>query len=129
MSQGWETLGDYLFSELKSDFEKMGDGRYNLIFGPIVIDEHGAIAYYDYQGIQLVDVKIERIEQSFVAKQLDEKVRVLISSAPAFKPATIMGKPVPCAIFGIFGAGMDNDKSGATILVKDHRATIHLKKK
>ena len=122
----WETLGDYLFENLKADFEQLEDGKYNMLFACVVIDEQGNIAYYDYSGIQQFGLPLQEGEKPFVAGNMNNKVFKLMSDAPRFTPATIQGDPVPCNLFGVFGSGMNTNKHGTYILVKDHKASLQI---
>lgn len=122
-----EMLGQYLFNNLKEDFEQLEDGKYNMLFSSMVIDSKGQLAYHSYGGIQRFGEILQEGEQPYMASHLDEKVLKLLYNAPQYKPATIGDQAVPCEFTGVWGVGYGHPKSHAYIEVKNHEASIHFK--
>lgn len=119
----WSSLGEYLFNNLKDDFEEMADGKYNLPFANMVIDEKGELVYYQYSSIQQFDVPWQEAEKLGTANHLDNKVKSLMYKAPMFKPAKVDGQNVPCKFYGLWST-QSSDKTHGYVLVENRKARI-----
>lgn len=122
-----ETLGEYLYEHLKDDFDKLDDGRYNMLFNFSIIDEHGSLAYHSYSGIQRLGEILSPDGHPYMATHMDNKVLQLLYDAPKFTPAILNGQKVPCEFVSIWGIGYNHPKSHAVVVVKNHQAKIEFK--
>ena len=123
----WNNLGEYLFHHLKDDFEKLDDGKYNMLFANMVINEKGELVFYDYSGIQRFGEEYNEAEGPYLASHMDNKVVFLLYNAPKFTPAKIDGKNVPCSFFGLFNTGAQPSLHGSYVIVENHSAKVFYK--
>lgn len=105
-------IKEYLLSNMKDEIAKLDDGSYVLHLDNIVMDERGAIVYYEYNGLtgakpfaQAPPGQEEKNIAPEVSKSTNDefgkKVSALMENAPLHGPANFKGYPVPYLINSI----------------------------
>jgi len=99
-------IKEYLLSNMKNEIAKLDDGNYVLHLDNIVLDENGAIVYYEYNGItgakpfaqappgQEGMNKAPKVSKA-VANEFEKKTGILIDNAPRHGAAYFNGNAVP----------------------------------
>lgn len=86
----------YLFTELKTELDKLEDGGYVLNIDRMVIDDKGNLAYYENKGIELLKLPIDKnpILKEDTKETINTRLTDMLNNSVKFKPAQQNGKPV-----------------------------------
>jgi hypothetical protein len=109
-------LDAYLFSKLHKELERLENGSYIIDIKHVVIDEQGAIAYYESNGIKLFmgTNQPKPLINDDVRAAIDRGVVDAINAQLKFVPALKNGKPVPVRL----------SIGNYQIDVRDHKAML-----
>ncbi len=90
-----KSLDDYLINKVKTDpnLKWIDEGLLRLYLHYIILDEKGKVVYYSFDGL-----KYRMKDQTVRSLNYDSIIDTLLTTAPAFKPATLNGKKVPVLI-------------------------------
>jgi beta-lactamase regulating signal transducer with metallopeptidase domain len=107
---------EYLFSKLQPELNKLDDGAYGFKVNRVVIDDRGAIAYYEEQGIEkYIELYAQGRDISKNLKEaIQKKMAEALNTSVKFTPAQKDGRAINARV----GVGIYN------ILVKHHKATL-----
>jgi beta-lactamase regulating signal transducer with metallopeptidase domain len=109
-------LGEYLFSEVQSDLNKLDDGFYTFNVNRVVIDDQGRIAYYEDKGISQFREPYEKgpMMSQALKNVIDKKIEAALNTNQKFAPAVKDGKAINARV-----AVRSYD-----IVVKQHKAIL-----
>ncbi|MBS1690329.1 MAG: hypothetical protein JSS96_16480 [Bacteroidetes bacterium] len=104
-SFSYDGIKEYLLSNLSSELSKLEDGYYMLSVNNVVINEEGAIVYYEYGGLRGTSnsyppkphPEVNPATSEAVGKRVDE----LLNDAPKHEPAYYKGNAVPFLVTGV----------------------------
>ncbi|MGN6567450.1 MAG: M56 family metallopeptidase, partial [Flavipsychrobacter sp.] len=96
---------EYLLSNLSSELSKLEDGYYMLNVNNVVINEDGAIVYYEYSGLKGTSnsypPKPHAEVDSATSDAIGRRVGTLLDNAPKHDPAYYKGNAVPFLVTGV----------------------------
>lgn len=98
-------IKEYLLSNLSSELSKLEDGYYMLNVNNVVINENGAVVYYEYGGLKGTSnvyppqphPEIDSATSDAIGKRIGE----LLDNAPKHDPAHYKGNSVPFLVTGV----------------------------
>jgi len=104
-SFSYDGIKEYLLSNLSSELSKLEDGSYMLSVNNVVINEDGAIVYYEYGGLRGTSnsypPKPHPEVDSATSDAIGKRVGELMDNAPKHDAAHYKGNAVPFLITGV----------------------------
>jgi hypothetical protein len=90
------SFDEYLFTNLKTELDKLDDGAYAFNVNKLVVDDAGNIAYYEAEGISVFmnphDKKV--LIREDLRHEINNKLIASLEMSVKFKPALKDSKPV-----------------------------------
>jgi len=113
---GFKDIEQYIFAQLQPQLNKLENGEYNFNIERVVLNDQGKVAYYEANGISVYTAPYEkeRIIERSLKQAIDERVKNVLETSPAFRPAIKDGKAVNVRL----------TTGNYDIIVKNHQARL-----